>query len=258
MKHVANLSGWSTRCEAVISYRRIERALSPPTIRAVWLNRRFGHSWQIAVHHLISKNNLILLSILGMFSESNDFLFCKTTTKITKWLQSSHESFVFVHKKSWACVIRLMTVVAKRELLFAGTFGEAVWLVGLTYISRHSSEKSRETLNGVLKKLNRVKLWVFPEPEGTRRITEGIYEFKKGAFLLSSSANHPSCFQFVSIVSRWNLNHRNVQFICALSISRGLLRLDWVNLKIYDWSVWWSFGGDNENESEEFLKREVI
>lgn len=57
-----------------------------------------------------------------------------------------------------------MTVIAKKELLYAGTFGPAAYLAGLVFIDRHSS-KGKEAMNEAMAKLKKdnVKLWVFPE-----------------------------------------------------------------------------------------------
>ncbi|XP_070508242.1 1-acyl-sn-glycerol-3-phosphate acyltransferase alpha-like isoform X2 [Chironomus tepperi] len=78
-------------------------------------------------------------------------------------------------------VIKLMTAIAKKELLYAGTFGPAAYLAGLVFIDRNSS-KGKEAMNMAMEKLKQdnIKLWVFPE--GTRRSTGEIHQFKKGAF----------------------------------------------------------------------------
>ena len=38
------------------------------------------------------------------------------------------------------------TMLAKKELLYAGTFGVAAWLCGIVFIDRMSSEKAKETM----------------------------------------------------------------------------------------------------------------
>lgn len=84
-----------------------------------------------------------------------------------------------------------MTVIAKSELLFVGTFGVAAWLAGLTFINRHSGDKGKKTINDAMAALKEknVKLWVFPE--GTRRTTGEIHPFKKGAFHAAVQAQVP-------------------------------------------------------------------
>jgi lysophosphatidate acyltransferase len=57
-----------------------------------------------------------------------------------------------------------MTVIAKKELLYAGPFGVAAYLAGLVFIDR-SGAKGRETMNRAMQVLkeNNTKLWIFPE-----------------------------------------------------------------------------------------------
>ena len=88
-------------------------------------------------------------------------------------------------------VIRKMTVIAKRELLFVGSFGIAMFLAGLTFIDRKSGEKAGQAMNEAMEDLKKknIKLWVFPE--GTRRNTGMIHEFKKGAFHAAIQAQVP-------------------------------------------------------------------
>lgn len=83
-----------------------------------------------------------------------------------------------------------MTVIAKREILYAGWFGIAAYMAGLTFINRKSGtagQAMNEALEGLKEK--RVKLWVFPE--GTRRNTGEIHQFKKGAFHAAIYAQVP-------------------------------------------------------------------
>jgi hypothetical protein len=60
-----------------------------------------------------------------------------------------------------------VTVIAKRELLYAGPFGLAAWLCGLVFINKRDVTESRELMRVAMEKLKRenIKLWVFPEGE---------------------------------------------------------------------------------------------
>jgi len=60
--------------------------------------------------------------------------------------------------------MKLMTAIAKKELLYAGTFGTAAYLAGLVFIDRNSS-KGKEQMNKAMEKLKKenIKLWIFPE-----------------------------------------------------------------------------------------------
>lgn len=88
-------------------------------------------------------------------------------------------------------VIRKMTAIAKRELLFTGAFGFSMFLSGLTFIDRKSGVKAAQAINETMKDLKnkRVKLWIFPE--GTRRNNGEIHQFKKGAFHTAIQAQVP-------------------------------------------------------------------
>lgn len=84
-----------------------------------------------------------------------------------------------------------MTVIAKRELLYFASFGVAMFLAGLNFINRKSGGKAGHEMNEIVEELKqkRVKLWVFPE--GTRRNTGEIHQFKKGAFHTAIQAQVP-------------------------------------------------------------------
>lgn len=84
-----------------------------------------------------------------------------------------------------------LTVITKIEVLFAGPFGFSSWLAGLVFINRRKGKKAAELINEALDKMNETntKLWVFPE--GTRRNTGKIHEFKKGAFHAAIHAQVP-------------------------------------------------------------------
>uniref|UniRef100_A0A182R6B4 1-acyl-sn-glycerol-3-phosphate acyltransferase n=1 Tax=Anopheles funestus TaxID=62324 RepID=A0A182R6B4_ANOFN len=83
------------------------------------------------------------------------------------------------------------TVIAKRELFFAWPFGLAAWLSGLIFIDRRHAQRAQTAMNESAKMLikKRTKLWVFPE--GTRRTTNEIHPFKKGAFHVAVRAQLP-------------------------------------------------------------------
>lgn len=88
-------------------------------------------------------------------------------------------------------VMNKCTVVAKKQIFYVWPFGLAAWLAGLIFIDRVRSEKARNTLNAAnrLIKNDKIKVWVFPE--GTRRNTGEIHEFKKGAFHMAIDAQIP-------------------------------------------------------------------
>lgn len=50
-------------------------------------------------------------------------------------------------------VMKRCTVVAKKELLYAGPFGLAAWLCGLVFIDRLNADSSRQAINNSIKQL---------------------------------------------------------------------------------------------------------
>lgn len=55
-------------------------------------------------------------------------------------------------------VMKKCTVVAKKELLYAGPFGLAAWLCGLVFIDRLNSEASRQAINKSINQLRENKM----------------------------------------------------------------------------------------------------
>lgn len=78
-----------------------------------------------------------------------------------------------------------MTVFAKKELIYVPAFGYACYVSDLIFVDRKTGEgreKAKADMNKAMEKLkkNKTKLLIFPE--GTRRSTGKIHDFKKGAF----------------------------------------------------------------------------
>lgn len=110
---------------------------------------------------------------------------------IRKQLQSSHTKiFCFCSQEIWH-LIGTMTGIAKRELIYAGPFGIASWLAGLIFINRKSGVKSHSTMNSTMQELKKRGIKLLVCPEGTRRNTGEIHEFKKGAFYSAILAQVP-------------------------------------------------------------------
>jgi lysophosphatidate acyltransferase len=85
-----------------------------------------------------------------------------------------------------------MAFLARREILtMTGTCGISTWLAGMKFIDRTKGKEAAAALNKMVleMKKNNEKLFVFPE--GTRRNTGEIHEFKKGAFHAAILAQVP-------------------------------------------------------------------
>ncbi|CAF1072419.1 unnamed protein product [Adineta steineri] len=103
--------------------------------------------------------------------------------------QSSLDFIGMMH--IWPKYVRYCTILAKRELMFAGPFGSSSWLAGVEFIDRKNRERSTETMRQIMEKIKNksLRLWIFPE--GTRNMSETFLPFKLGAFRLAIEAQIP-------------------------------------------------------------------
>ncbi|XP_067106201.1 1-acyl-sn-glycerol-3-phosphate acyltransferase beta [Osmerus mordax] len=83
------------------------------------------------------------------------------------------------------------TMVAKKELVYAGTVGIICWLGGIVFINRQKTHDAKTVMVGAAKTMldDQIRLWVFPE--GTRNQRGDLLPFKKGAFHLAIQAQVP-------------------------------------------------------------------
>ncbi|KAM6296550.1 1-acyl-sn-glycerol-3-phosphate acyltransferase alpha-like [Aegotheles albertisi] len=81
--------------------------------------------------------------------------------------------------------------IAKKEILYMGTFGLACWLGGLIFIDRKKKEEAITTLTEVAHSLHKENLRVLIFPEGTRNHNGSMLPFKRGAFQLAVKAQVP-------------------------------------------------------------------
>ncbi|NXA09834.1 PLCA acyltransferase, partial [Sapayoa aenigma] len=81
--------------------------------------------------------------------------------------------------------------IAKREIMYMGTFGLACWLAGVVFIDRKDREGSINTLAEVAQSLHKDNLRVLIFPEGTRNHGGSMLPFKRGAFQLAVKAQVP-------------------------------------------------------------------
>uniref|UniRef100_A0A8B9BQ54 1-acyl-sn-glycerol-3-phosphate acyltransferase n=1 Tax=Anser brachyrhynchus TaxID=132585 RepID=A0A8B9BQ54_9AVES len=81
--------------------------------------------------------------------------------------------------------------IAKKEILYMGTFGLACWLAGLIFIDRKKREESITTLTEVAHSMHKDNFRVLIFPEGTRNHNGSMLPFKRGAFQLAVKAQVP-------------------------------------------------------------------
>ncbi|XP_051733415.1 1-acyl-sn-glycerol-3-phosphate acyltransferase beta [Ctenopharyngodon idella] len=83
------------------------------------------------------------------------------------------------------------TMIAKKELIWAGTVGMICWLGGIVFINRQKTRDAKNVMSDAAKTMlaDKIRLWVFPE--GTRNQNGGLLPFKKGAFHLAIQAQAP-------------------------------------------------------------------
>jgi lysophosphatidate acyltransferase len=77
--------------------------------------------------------------------------------------QSSIDFIGMMH--IWPEHVRYCTILAKKELIWAGPFGLGSWLAGVEFIDRKNRQKSIETMHHIMKKIKdkSLRLWIFPE-----------------------------------------------------------------------------------------------
>lgn len=83
------------------------------------------------------------------------------------------------------------TMIAKKELIYAGTVGLICWLGGIVFINRKKTSDAKSVMADAAKTMldDQIRLWVFPE--GTRNQRGDLLPFKKGAFHLAVQAQVP-------------------------------------------------------------------
>ncbi|NWY05748.1 PLCA acyltransferase, partial [Nothoprocta ornata] len=81
--------------------------------------------------------------------------------------------------------------IAKKEILYMGTFGLACWFSGIIFINRKKREESINILTEVAHSMNKENFRVLIFPEGTRNHAGSMLPFKRGAFQLAVKAQVP-------------------------------------------------------------------
>ncbi|XP_066588380.1 1-acyl-sn-glycerol-3-phosphate acyltransferase beta [Prorops nasuta] len=107
-------------------------------------------------------------------------------------------------------VLKRGTVIAKKEILFFGTFGLAAWLWGTIFIDRSNGPEARGKMNVTSESIKKLKAKVFLFPEGKRHSNKSLMPFKKGAFHVAIAAQTP--IQPVVVSRYYFLNDKKKTF----------------------------------------------
>uniref|UniRef100_W5M7K8 1-acyl-sn-glycerol-3-phosphate acyltransferase n=1 Tax=Lepisosteus oculatus TaxID=7918 RepID=W5M7K8_LEPOC len=120
--------------------------------------------------------------------------------KVSGWkhLQTEGPYVIISNHQSSLDVLGMMeilpdrcTMIAKKELVYAGTVGLVSWLGGIVFINRKKTSDAKSVMTDAAKTMlqDQIRLWVFPE--GTRNQKGDLLPFKKGAFHLALQAQAP-------------------------------------------------------------------
>ena len=65
----------------------------------------------------------------------------------------------------WPKYLRYCSVLAKKEILWAGPFGPSSWLAGVEFVDRNNRSNSTATMKQLMNKIKEksLRLWIFPE-----------------------------------------------------------------------------------------------
>ena len=87
--------------------------------------------------------------------------------------------------------LKKIRYVAKYEILYNPFFAFLGLVTGQIFIKRQDTQKAIASLNRSLAFLKRKNLSLFVSPEGTRKHTEPVAPFKKGAFRMAMQLKYP-------------------------------------------------------------------
>ncbi|NXO57931.1 PLCA acyltransferase, partial [Aramus guarauna] len=119
--------------------------------------------------------------------------------------------------------------IAKKEILYMGTFGIACWLSRLVFIDRKKKQESITTLTEVAQSLHKENFSVLIFPEGTRNHSGSMLPFKRGAFQLAVKAQVPIIPVVISSYHNF-YNHKEKRFTPGKTIIQILPEVETLGL----------------------------
>ena len=88
-------------------------------------------------------------------------------------------------------VLERCTVIAKKDVMYFGTFGLATWLWGTIFIDRSKAKEAQESINSTSKIVKERKARLLMFPEGKRYNGSELMPFKKGGFHVAITSQLP-------------------------------------------------------------------
>jgi len=176
-------------------------------------------------------NGLLAVKIM---KPVNDLLGIQWTIEGLELLDTEESAVVVMNHQSSVDLLALFELwphlkkvapIAKKQILYAGPFGLACYLLGCVFIDRKSPTSREDVITaGVEAKSNGTKLLIFPE--GTRNGKKGLslLPFKKGAFHVALDTKMPI---LPIVVSEYNfLDSQKMIFTPGHGTIKVLPRID--------------------------------
>ncbi|XP_034950998.1 1-acyl-sn-glycerol-3-phosphate acyltransferase alpha isoform X2 [Chelonus insularis] len=116
---------------------------------------------------------------------------------------------VIVLAELWP-ILEHCTVIAKKQVLWLGSYGLATWLWGTIFIDKKKGSSAQDTLNSTAEIIKKRKAKVLMFPEGTRHSNNSLLPFKKGAFHLAIETQMP--LQPIVVSKYYYIDHDKKKF----------------------------------------------
>jgi len=103
---------------------------------------------------------------------------------------SNHQSAIDI-LLTFASIPLPISFFTKKGLFLIPIFGWAMKFSGMISVNRQNKNRSKKSVDEALISMDKTKLSILNYPEGTRTISHGLGEFKKGGFILAIKSNRP-------------------------------------------------------------------
>ncbi|MBN1411227.1 MAG: 1-acyl-sn-glycerol-3-phosphate acyltransferase [Spirochaetales bacterium] len=100
---------------------------------------------------------------------------------------ANHQSYIDICAVLHGLPFKI-SFIAKKSLFYIPFFGWCIAAIGHIPIDRSNPAKARISIEKAIRQIHKKKRSIFAFPEGTRNTTDGVAEFKLGAFSLAIKA----------------------------------------------------------------------